>query len=313
MSRVSLQTLIDRSVRNMGAVHEVVKLSAIEMIKRAYAEGINVQISSGYRSYAEQTKLYNQGRTTPGNIVTNARAGYSNHNFGVAIDYFLTNHDGSKAVWTVNAQWRRVAAIGKQLGFSWGGDWTSFKDYPHLEMTGGLTTAQMRAGQRPNLKINFTPTKVENVETETGGTQVTEPKPKPKPKPSGDPFIRSVQTWSCNYGYDITVDGLKGPETRKALVKILQNELNKQFKAALIVDGVPGPKTYAAVVNVRKGAKGNLTRVLQALLYMAGQNPGPFDGHFGNGTEKAVRAFQRAKGLGVDGVAGKNTWKALLQ
>ncbi|WP_437182934.1 M15 family metallopeptidase [Shouchella clausii] len=59
----------------------------------------------------------------------------------MAVDYFLTNHDGSKAVWTVNAQWRRVAAIGKQLGFSWGGDWTSFKDYPHLEMTGGLTTA----------------------------------------------------------------------------------------------------------------------------------------------------------------------------
>ncbi|MDO7281751.1 peptidoglycan-binding domain-containing protein [Shouchella clausii] len=78
------------------------------------------------------------------------------------------------------------------------------------------------------------------------------------------------------------------------------------------MDGIPGPKTYNAARNVRKGAKGNLTRVLQALLYMAGQNPGPFDGHFGDGTEKAVRAFQKAKGLTVDGIAGKNTWKALL-
>ncbi|GIN08653.1 hypothetical protein J1TS1_27980 [Shouchella clausii] len=138
------------------------------------------------------------------------------------------------------------------------------------------------------------------------------PSPTPKPTPSGDAFIRQVQTWSCNYGYKIVIDGLKGPETRKALIKILQNELNKQFNANLIVDGIPGPKTYAAVVNVRKGAKGNLTRVLQALLYMAGQNPGPFDGAFGDGTEKAVRAFQRAKGLSVDGIAGKATWKALL-
>ncbi|MBU8598507.1 N-acetylmuramoyl-L-alanine amidase [Alkalihalobacillus clausii] len=137
------------------------------------------------------------------------------------------------------------------------------------------------------------------------------PKPAPTP-PSGDAYVRSVQQWVVNYGYKIAVDGLKGPETRKGITKVYQNELNKQFGAGLAVDGIPGPKTYAAARNVRKGAKGNLTRVLQALLYLAGHNPGPFDGDFGNGTEKAVRAFQKAKGLGVDGIAGKNTWKALL-
>ncbi|WP_263707627.1 peptidoglycan-binding domain-containing protein, partial [Shouchella tritolerans] len=153
---------------------------------------------------------------------------------------------------------------------------------------------------------NFRMTELRNL---VSGGKVSEPKPS---NPTGDAFIRKVQEWCCNYGYKVVVDGLKGPETRKALVKILQNELNKQFNAGLIVDGIPGPKTYTAVVNVRKGAKGNLTRVLQALLYMAGQNPGPFDGHFGDGTEKAVRAFQKAKGLSVDGIAGKATWKALL-
>ncbi|MEK3756721.1 N-acetylmuramoyl-L-alanine amidase [Bacillus sp. FSL K6-6483] len=138
------------------------------------------------------------------------------------------------------------------------------------------------------------------------------PKPEPKPKPKGDSYVRSIQQWVVDYGYKIAVDGLKGPETKRGLVRVYQNELNKQFGAGLSVDGIPGPKTYAAARNVRKGAKGNLTRVLQALLYMAGQNPGPFDGDFGDGTEKAVRAFQRAKGLGVDGIAGKATWKALL-
>lgn len=151
MGRVSLETLLDRSIKNMGNVHQVVKETTIEVIKRAYAEGINVQISMGLRTYAQQDALYAQGRTKPGNVVTNARGGYSNHNFGLAVDYFLTTNDGKSAVWVVNKEWRRVAEIAKSLGFTWGGDWKSFVDNPHLEMTGGLTTAQLRAGQRPNL------------------------------------------------------------------------------------------------------------------------------------------------------------------
>lgn len=149
---VELQTLLDRSTKNMGSgMNLVVKESALELLKRAYKEGIYVQISSGFRSFADQNALYAQGRTKPGNVVTNARGGYSNHNFGLAIDYFLVSDDGSKALWTVNNKWKRVAAIGKELGFSWGGDWKSFPDYPHLEMTGGLSTAQLRAGSRPRL------------------------------------------------------------------------------------------------------------------------------------------------------------------
>ncbi|MED4159618.1 N-acetylmuramoyl-L-alanine amidase [Shouchella clausii] len=153
---------------------------------------------------------------------------------------------------------------------------------------------------------NFRMTELRNL---VSGGKVSEPKPT---NPNGDAFIRQVQEWCCNYGYKVVVDGLKGPKTHQALVKVYQNELNKQFGAGLSVDGIPGSKTYAAARNVRKGAKGNLTRVLQALLYLAGFNPGPFDGHFGDGTEKAVRTFQKSIGLSVDGIAGKATWKALL-
>ena len=49
-------------------------------------EGIVMKIICGTRSYAEQTALYAQGRTAPGPIVTDAPAGYSNHNFGIAFD-----------------------------------------------------------------------------------------------------------------------------------------------------------------------------------------------------------------------------------
>ncbi|MED4163576.1 peptidoglycan-binding domain-containing protein [Halalkalibacterium halodurans] len=99
----------------------------------------------------------------------------------------------------------------------------------------------------------------------------------------------------------------------RGLVKVLQTELNKQFGRGLVVDGIFGPRTRAALVNVRAGARGNLTRVLQALLYIRGFNPGPFDGIFGGKTESAVRAFQRANRLTVDGIVGPQTWGALLR
>ena len=97
-------------------------------------------MTDSFRSITEQDALYAQGRTKPGNRVTNARGGYSFHNFGLAIDVVIMR-DG-KAIWdTVPAS---VVAIAKQEGFAWGGDWKSFKDYPHFEMTFGQNLEQLR-------------------------------------------------------------------------------------------------------------------------------------------------------------------------
>ncbi|MEB3203061.1 MAG: peptidoglycan-binding protein [Candidatus Sericytochromatia bacterium] len=52
-------------------------------------------------------------------------------------------------------------------------------------------------------------------------------------------------------------------------------------------------------------------KILQHMLAHAGFDPGPIDGWFGPVTERAVRAFQAAKGLVVDGEAGTQTWAAL--
>lgn len=134
----------------------------------------------------------------------------------------------------------------------------------------------------------------------------------PKPSPSGDPKIRFIQEFANTYGFDIKVDGILGTETLKALIKVLQTEINNQFGAGLVVDGIYGKKTEKALVNVRPGSRGNLTKLLQSLLYVNGYNVGEIDGIFGDKTEKAVRAFQKDKGLAVDGIAGRNTWRALL-
>lgn len=125
--------------------------------------------------------------------------------------------------------------------------------------------------------------------------------------------VKKAETQGIQKWIGTKADGHDGPNTQKALVKKYQDELNKQFKAGLKVDGLWGPATHKATVNIRPGAKGNLTRILQSALFLAGYTQvGTPDGDFGKNTEKAVRAFQKDKGLTVDAVAGKATIKALF-
>lgn len=121
-------------------LHPSVRDKATEFINKAEAQGIKLRVTSAHRSHAEQTALYEQGRTKPGKIVTKAKAGESSHNFGTAIDVVpIVN---GNADW--NTDWNKIAVIGKSLGFSWGGDWKSFKDKPHFEMNFGNSLAQLR-------------------------------------------------------------------------------------------------------------------------------------------------------------------------
>lgn len=222
-NRVSVFELINRSVRNMGSgINPKVKDLAIELIKLSYMQGINVQITSGFRSYAEQNRLYAQGRTTPGNIVTNARAGQSIHNFGLAIDYVLVSHDGSKAIWTVNNDWRKVAAIGKSLGFQWGGDWRSFRDYPHLDMQRGMTLAQLRAGSRPY--IPNVPNRNYSIQGDTGNQ------------------IKVYQGQLTKAGYPTVIDGAFGAGMEASVRKF-------QKAQGLEDDGIIGTGTARALAN----------------------------------------------------------------
>jgi|1186.fasta_scaffold1074419_2 nucleoid-associated protein YgaU len=62
---------------------------------------------------------------------------------------------------------------------------------------------------------------------------------------------------------------------------------------------------------LKKGAKGDGVKSLQNALRARGYDPGAVDGAFGGGTEKAVREFQEASSLEVDGIAGPQTWQSL--
>ena len=110
------------------------------------ASGIDLLVTSTFRDNASQDALYAQGRTAPGNIVTNAKGGQSFHNYRCAVDVVpLVN---GKPVWdSSNPLWAQVGAIGKASGLDWAGDWKSFKETAHFQYTGGLTLADLQAGK----------------------------------------------------------------------------------------------------------------------------------------------------------------------
>lgn len=64
---------------------------------------------------------------------------------------------------------------------------------------------------------------------------------------------------------------------------------------------------------LRKGDKGQEVKTLQRLLNSMGYTCGGVDGIFGDNTLAAVKSFQKAERLNIDGVVGKNTWTALLK
>jgi peptidoglycan L-alanyl-D-glutamate endopeptidase CwlK len=82
--------------------------------------------------------------------LTNAAAGLSIHNYGMATDIvLLLDRDGNgtyeSASWDTKtdfdadhiSDWLEIVAIFKKHGWAWGGDWTGFKDLPHFEKTFG--------------------------------------------------------------------------------------------------------------------------------------------------------------------------------
>ncbi|KEI00398.1 peptidoglycan-binding protein [Clostridium botulinum] len=99
------------------------------------------------------------------------------------------------------------------------------------------------------------------------------------------------------------------------LVKELQMELNRQFNKGLKIDGYFGENTLNACILVRRGAKGNITKIIQERLLAKGYDVGIYgsDGVFGPETKMAVKKFQKNYGLQIDGIVGKETWKALFR
>jgi len=120
-----------RSEGHIATLLPEVRPLARALVHKAAAMGIQIRIISGFRTYEAQAALYAQGRTSPGRVVTNARPGYSNHNFGIAFDVGV--FEGSRYLGE-SPKYKAVGALGIDIGLEWGGSWKTLVDEPHFQL-----------------------------------------------------------------------------------------------------------------------------------------------------------------------------------
>lgn len=132
-------------MRDITLCHPRLQKLASQLTEECKSQGLMIEIGETLRTVAEQDALYAQGRTKPGEIVTNAKgSSYSSqHQWGIAFDFF--RGDGKGAYDESGDFFGRVGTIGKQIGLGWGGDWHSIVDKPHLYLPDwGSTTAPLK-------------------------------------------------------------------------------------------------------------------------------------------------------------------------
>ena len=145
----------ERSERSIATLLPQVRPFARSLVLKAAEAGIRIKVICGTRTYAEQDALYAKGRNASGvvvrprEVVTNAKGGQSNHNFGIAFDVGV--FEGSRYLGD-SPKYKAVGVLGEQLGLEWGGNWRTIRDQPHFqcrpEWAAELTEREMLAELR---------------------------------------------------------------------------------------------------------------------------------------------------------------------
>ncbi len=250
---------------------------------------------------------------------------YSLHAYGIAVDVNWSTNPYRKDGRLVTdmkpemiADIKAIKSLGGASVFRWGGDYSGAKDAMHFEVV--ASPAELATG------IDW--------------ASVNAPRPR-KDQPGsfavlqgGDsgPTIGKLRSLLIAAGFD------PGPDSDVYNDAAVAAVLAYQASRKLDIDGVVGAQTWTALLTgqpevalgdspvktatrnepatmptVRLGVKGDVVLELQKQLAAAGVDPGGADGVFGPLTDAAVRAFQAAHLLEVDGICGPNTWAALAK
>lgn len=131
------------SSRNLDDLRPDVRPLVDIFLGSCAASKIDILVTCTLRSNEEQAALYAQGRTEPGHIVTDAPAGQSAHNYGLAIDVVpivngKPDWDGSHPVWS------QVGVLGQSAGLEWAGaPHFPFPEKPHFELPSWRSVARI--------------------------------------------------------------------------------------------------------------------------------------------------------------------------
>lgn len=142
--------------RRIEDLHPKVQNVVLMWLSECAHRGVDVMVYCTYRDEAEQNELYTLGRTKAnpqgksakkpmGNIVTNAKAGDSMHQYRVAWDCVPVVH--GKPQWNDTKGYKVMAEVGKKFGIEWAGEWKTFKEMAHFQYTEGLTLADFKKGK----------------------------------------------------------------------------------------------------------------------------------------------------------------------
>lgn len=231
------------SENRLKKIHPELASRVRTLIEHLAANGMQVEVVQGMRTFAEQDALYAQGRTKKGQVVTKAKGGQSNHNYGLAVDLCPFTPDGQPNWNAPNSMWMAIGSEAEKLGLEWGGGWKKFIDKPHVQLS-GLTIKQCLALHQK------------------GG----------------------------------------------------MNAVWAEASRLLAGNGPTAPVAGPIAERIlRRDDRGEDVRLVQTRLAVLGfLNSSGVDGVFGPGTEVAVKKFQKAKGLSVDGRIGRQTRVALM-
>jgi len=152
---MSLATQRLRTLANIDTLHPLIRERAGRHVVAAHEIGIELLVHQALRDWETQDGLYEKGRSVPGEMcrhgghsvavrlcpmhplgltVTNARAGDSFHNYGLAYDATPMDADGTP-LWMDDALMDQVIDIGRKLGLECGADWRK-PDRPHFHLAG---------------------------------------------------------------------------------------------------------------------------------------------------------------------------------
>lgn len=131
------------SEARLEEVHPKLATQVRSMAEMLEAENITIRVVQSIRSWSEQQALWQEGRDADGNVVdakavvTNAKPGYSYHNFGLAVD--VAPFDTGIPDWnSSHPAWLRIVSVGESVGLFAGAEFRTFPDFPHFQMTGRL-------------------------------------------------------------------------------------------------------------------------------------------------------------------------------